>query len=453
MLKKSLLLILSTLLIAPISAKVTKEYQRPSLHLVLMTTSEEASAGTVQVADAEVLGYLSDAWKDYEFPALYNNFNIPLNRMDVSTAKGSIMELLAMYNSPDALQGMDISALKNIIDMLSGKQYREELKAEVEKVSNEVAKQLVKKWWSISEDGTVSDSLLFKLACYSATQNQINTAAETAMGAQISLVNELSDVTMANTYVNFTKVDFYENEPIAAFIRNIMMLVASMTPAPANLGVSIGADKAYEESKEGYTAFTNTLLYKLEWNETIANEFYSIWTDANHVDMDKFNNMKFNLVYVGNTSASATCMMKKEDKGQGAKHMVEKTVSKALNRQFADMQRKYEEFRPMVPVLGLDEKGGVIADMGTKEGVKVGDKFNLLEPVTNEKGITKYNYVATLKVVKWNGGEAFVNGVWDNESINQAEIVDTEGVSAEIIGTHLSKNKKATPSMFVKMTK
>ena len=146
-------------------------------------------------------------------------------------------------------------------------------------------------------------------------------------------------------------------------------------------------------------------------------------------------------------------MMKKEDKGQGAKHMVEKTVSKALNRQFADMQRKYEEFRPMVPVLGLDEKGGVIADMGTKEGVKVGDKFNLLEPVTNEKGITKYNYVATLKVVKWNGGEAFVNGVWDNESINQAEIVDTEGVSAEIIGTHLSKNKKATPSMFVKMTK
>lgn len=453
MLKKSLLLILSTLLIAPISAKVTKEYQRPSLHLVLMTTSEEASAGTVQVADAEVLGYLSDAWKDYEFPSLYNNFNIPLDRMDVSSAKGSIMELLAMYNSPDALQGMDVSALKNIIDMLSGKQYREELKAEIDKVSNEVAKQLVKKWWSISEDGTVSDSLLFKLACYSATQNQINTAAETAMGAQISLVNELSDVTMANTYVNFTKVDFYENEPIAAFIRNIMMIVASMTPAPANLGVSIGADKAYEASKEGYTAFTNTLLYKLEWNETIANEFYSIWTDANHVDMEKFNNMKFNLVYVGNTSASATCMMKKEDKGQGAKHMVEKTVSKALNRQFADMQRKYEEFRPMVPVLGLDEKGGVIADMGTKEGVKVGDKFNLLEPVTNEKGITKYNYVATLKVVKWNGGEAFVNGVWDNESINQAEIADTEGVSEEIVGTHLSKNKKATPSMFVKMTK
>ena len=29
----------------------------------------------------------------------------------------------------------------------------------------------------------------------------------------------------------------------------------------------------------------------------------------------------------------------------------------------------------------------------------------------------------------------------------------TEGLSEEIVGTHLSKNKKATPSMFVKMTK
>jgi hypothetical protein len=232
-----------------------------------------------------------------------------------------------------------------------------------------------------------------------------------------------------------------------------MMLVASQTPAPANTGVIMAAEKAYEASKEGYTAFTNTLLYKLEWNDSIANEFYSIWTDANHIDMVKFNDMKFNLVYVGNTKASATCMMKKEDKGQNAQYMVEKTVAKALNRQFADMQREFEEFRPMVPVLGIDAKGGLIADMGTKEGVKVGDKFNLLEPVTNEKGVTKYKYIATVKVVKWSQGEEFENGVWNNEDLNQAEAADAEGVSLDIIGTHLSKFKNATPSMFVKMTK
>jgi hypothetical protein len=145
--------------------------------------------------------------------------------------------------------------------------------------------------------------------------------------------------------------------------------------------------------------------------------------------------------------------MKKEDKGKDAQQMVEKTVAKALNRQFADMQRKFENFRPMVPVLGLDAKGGIIADMGTKEGVKVGDTFNLLEPITNEKGVTKYKYIATVKVVKWNQGEDFKDGVWNNEDLNQAEAADTEGTSLEVIGTHLSKFKGASPSMFVKMTK
>lgn len=451
--KKLLALALATLLVAPISAKVTKEYQRPSLHLVLLTTSESSAENTAQITDPEILGYLSDSWENYEFPALYNNFAIPFNKTDISSVKGSIMDLLAMYNSPESLNGLGVTELKDIVEQLGGKKYREAIKEEIDNLSNEVAHQLVKKWWGISDDGAIDNTLLFELACYSATQNQINNASETTLGAQQTLFNDLADATMSNTYVDFTKVDFYENEPIAAFIKNIMMLVASQTPAPANAGVIMAAEKAYEASKEGYTAFTNTLLYKLEWNDSIANEFYSIWTDANHIDMVKFNDMKFNLVYVGNTKASATCMMKKEDKGQNAQYMVEKTVAKALNRQFADMQREFEEFRPMVPVLGIDAKGGLIADMGTKEGVKVGDKFNLLEPVTNEKGVTKYKYIATVKVVKWSQGEEFKNGVWNNEDLNQAEAADAEGVSLDIIGTHLSKFKNATPSMFVKMTK
>ena len=451
--KTFLVLALATLFMAPISAKVTKEYQRPSLHLVLLTSDAEAAADkTTQICDPEILGYLADSWTNYEFPALYNNFAIPFDRTDVGAVKGSIMDLLATYSTPESLQGLGIVELKNIVEMLQGKKYRESLKEEVDKISDEVAHQLVKKWWSISEDGTVSDTLLFKLACYSATQNQINSAAETVLGAQQSIYNDLGNTTIANTFIDFTKVDFYESEPIAAFVKNIMYLVASQTPSPGDVAVKMAAEATYKAMKEGYTAFTNNLLYKLEWNDSIAEQFYSIWTDANHIDMEKFNNMKFNLTYVGNTKASATCLMKKEDRGQGAQNLVNKTVAKALNRQFADMQRKFEEFRPMVPVMMVNEKGIITADMGTKEGVEVGDKFNLLEPYTNEKGITKYKYVATVKVVKGKG-EQFENGVWDNEDLNQAEAADTEGTDVEVVGTLLSKFKNANPSMFVKMTK
>ena len=455
--KKSLFVLgLCCLVLNPLSAKVTKEYQRPSLHMVLMTTSDKGAKNKAQVTDPEIMGYVAESWNNYDFPALYNNFKIPFQQTKVDGAKGSIADVLTMD-----INNMKLDELKATLEMLDGKKYREALKEEVDKISDEVAHQLVEKWWSIGPEGTVSDTLLFRLACYSATQNQAGDAAQTTLGAQQQLFNELADATMANTYITFSKLDFYNNEPIAAFTRDVMKLIAGFTAALSPIpgvyeAALLAAEATYEGMKEGYSAYTNNLLYRLEWNDSIANEFYSIWKDGSHIDMDKFKAMKFNLVYVGNTAANVNCYVKKEDKGKGAEHMVNKTIHKALNKQFANLQRDFEEFRPMVPVLGLDAKGGIIADMGTKEDVKVGDKFNLLEPVTNEKGITKYVFKAAVKVVKWTSDKEgeFVDGVWNNEEIDNAAAADLNTNDGfDIVGTHLSKFKNASPSMFVKKAK
>ena len=441
----------ATMMVSVSAKKTTKEYQRPSLHMVLMTTNEEANKA--QALNEEIMGAVKESWGNYEFPALYNNFKIPFSYVGVDVAKGSVMDIIAMYNTPSSLEGKSIAELKQIIESLQGAKYREALKAEVDKVADEVAHQLVKKWWSISDDGSYSDTLLFRLACYSASQNQVADAAQTTMGAQREIFNELADVTIANTFVTFSKLDFYENEPIAAFVKNIMQLIATLMPAPANIAAQAAVEATYNAMKDGYQAFTNNLLYKLEWNEEIANEFYGVFESDKKINMEKFNALPLHLVYVGNVSASAHTGLNKEDRGAGAIDLVTKTCHKAIGRQFAKMQQAYEEFRPMVPVLGLDAKGGVIADMGTKEGVKVGDQFKILSPVTNEKGVTKYNSLGVVKVVKWVEDEAFVDGVWDNENIDNAAAADLEEGSENVVGTHLSKFKKATPGMFVKLEK
>jgi hypothetical protein len=434
--------------------KATKAYQRPSLHTVLMTTATASTKGTAQIADPEILGYAADSWTSYTKPALYNDFRIPFETVEVGTVKGSIMDVLAQFNSPASFQGLGIGELKNIVEMLQGQKYREDLKKEVDKVADKVAHELVAKWWGIQPDGTWSDTLLMNLACYSATQNQAANAAETTMGAANQLYNDLATVTMATTFVTFTKLDFYESEPVAAFVRNIMNMVADMTPSPGDLAVRIAAAATYEAMKEGYTAFTNALLYQLEWNDSIANEFYTLWTPDNKIDMEKFNAMKFNMKFVGATKASQTCLLKKGDKGKGAQPLVQRTIFKTLDKQFADLQMKYEDFRPMVPILGIDAKGGIIADMGTKEGVKVGDKFNILEPVTNDKGVTKYVLKGTVKVVKWKGeAPVFENGVWNNADVDNATAATNADGSEDVVGTHLSKFKNASTSMFVKRTK
>ena len=447
------------LLVMPIYAKTTKQYQRPSLHNVLLTTEKSAAQGTVQIADPEILGYAADSWKSYVIPALYNDFDIAFDKAEVGAAKGSIMDVLAQYNNKGSMSNMSISELKNVIDLFQGKKYREALKVEVDNVANEVAHQLIAKWWGIQKDGTYSWDLLYELACYSATQNQANDAAMSTMGAANELFNELAGPTMANTFVAFTKLDFYENEPIAQFIKNIMYEVAALTPELARAAVELGADKTYEATRDGYTAFTNALLYQLEWNDSIANEFYSLWTTnkagKSVIDMKKFKEMKFNLRFVGATGTSETCMLKKADRGKDASAIVEKTIHRTLDKQFAGLQAAYEEFRPMVPILGIDAKGGIIADCGTKEGIKVGDKFNILEPITNEKGITKYNFKGQVKVVKWTSDKEgeFVNGVWNNAEIDNATAATEADGSEDMVGTHLSKFKNASPSWFVKRTK
>ena len=144
--------------VVSIHAKVTKEYQRPSLHLVLLTATEEASVGTLIITDKEILKAVEESWTNYEFPALYNNFAIPFVRKDVGAAKGSIMEVMAEYGKPGALDNLDAGGLASILAMLDGKEYREALRKEIEASEGEIAHQLVRKWWSISDDGEVSDT-------------------------------------------------------------------------------------------------------------------------------------------------------------------------------------------------------------------------------------------------------------------------------------------------------
>lgn len=99
----------------------------------------------------------------------------------------------------------------------------------------------------------------------------------------------------------------------------------------------------------------------------------------------------------------------------------------------------------MVPILDKQAKF-LIADMGTKESVKEGETFNVIQGKTNANGVTKYSVIGQVKVQK--------KGVWDNE-VNMAEQADNaafEGGAMEIQGTKLAGPglKMAEVGMFVK---
>lgn len=249
---------------------------------------------------------------------------------------------------------------------------------------------------------------------------------------------------ISNTFISFSKLAFYENEPIATFSRNLAYLLAAADPTGA---AKAAADIAYTATHEGYSAYTTTVLYRLVWNDSIQALFNECWTKDNKIDMKKFNAIDFPFELVGVQKATSSTI---DAKGgfanligvKGAKpkdELIKQTIIRNLDKTFAALQYNYDVFKPLVPIISTEP---LLIDAGMKESIGNGDSFELLEAQYNEKtNRVEYKGIGTLKVVK--------NKVWDNRYCLTDE--DKAAAAEETVkGTELTANKKAALGMVVR---
>lgn len=464
--KKLFLVILAAaFLAAPISAKrkVTKMYQRPSLHMVLINTDEPTSD---QVAD--LVPQIAVAWDEYEIPALYNEFPIEFKSMNGGSPKGGMMELITRYGTYDKLKGLDMKDLQAIDSLKSGKMYILDMKDRCDAVGNEIAHQLLAYWFNIQPDGTYSLDTISKYACYSATQvAALDAAANTNEGAQVTLLNDLMDPTIANSYVAFSKIALYANEPVAAFTRDLAIIIGELSQTIAEQAGAPGAgfiapaakaaaEIAYKAAKEGYSAYCTSLLYKLAWNDSIYAEFAKLLKPADpsnpwngSIDLAAFKAMPFSLEFVNSDQCQNVVTRTVGNKNEDNAGLTRIAIKKNLNKQIVRLQNKNEEFKPMVPIVEIQPKY-IVADMGTKESVRENEVFNVIAPEVDNRGVFKYKVVGQVKVKK--------GTIWDNEAVDMAETADNASAMQEevaIVGTQLvgAGVKAAQPGMFVKRVK
>lgn len=457
-----LLLLAVAFLAAPVSAKrkVTKMYQRPSLHMVLINTDEPTSE---QVAD--LVPEIAVAWDQYEIPALYNEFPIEFKSMNGGSPKGGMMELITRYGSYEKLKGLTIKDLQAIDSLKSGKMYILDMKDRCDAAGNEIAHQMLAYWFNIQPDGTYSLDTISKYACYGATQiAALDAAATTEEGAQVTMLNDLMDPTIATSYVAFSKVALYANEPIAAFTRDLAIIIGEVSAQIAEQAGTPGAgliasaaktaaEIAYKAAKDGYSAYCTSLLYKLAWNDSIYTEFSKLLKPADPsnpwngtIDLAAFKAMPLALEYVNADQCHNVVTRTIGNKDEDNAGLTRIAIKKNLNKQIVRLQNKNEEFKPMVPIVDIQPKY-IVADMGTKESVRDNETFNVIAPEQDERGVIKYKVVGQVKVKK--------GTIWDNEAIDMAEAADNASAMQEevaIEGTQLvgAGVKAAQPGMFVK---
>ena len=189
---------------------------------------------------------------------------------------------------------------------------------------------------------------------------------------------------------------------------NAIASVASFIPGADDIAsVAQTAKLASDVIGKGYYVRTTTYLYKLVWDDETADNFYSnYWVDASNPDSkrsDAFDKTSmFKLKYVGsevsrNNLQSTIFTTKSNDQ------LIEIATIRAVDKNIGKLQRTFEEFRVKTPLLSGDP---ISAKIGTKEGIEKGDKFEVLEQMMDEDGITSYKRVGVIKVDK--------NNIWDN---------------------------------------
>lgn len=283
------------------------DYQRSSLHMVYLTTDEPTLEG-----EDDFSALLDQAWQEYPFPEKYNEHKIDFTQAYIGRPNGLIVDILNKFaNGFDGLSQSEAEELlASWTSRSSKKAYKEYIlnainhSIETEKVGN----QLIRKWFNIQDDGSWNYELIMERAAYNADQADIAEAQILSRGVQ-AIFDQGEDL-ISNTFVTFTKLAFYRNEPYALFYCNLAKFVASFLPEPLyTIGINT-ADKTYNATKDGYTVKSMTALYQLVWNEEVRATFYDMF-EGDKINMEKFNAYTFPMTIVGTDTAQSITIDKK----------------------------------------------------------------------------------------------------------------------------------------------
>ena len=366
---------------------VKEGYQRSSLHIINIENLKFDNAAKVQAS-----------YNKYPFPDKYDDHRIGNNSVNLDGYKLSQEEKDALGIKESelgkGLSSMISSATAGIIENNS------QVKYELDKFIKEtkVAKELVKKWYSIKDDGTFDFSVFNERIKLSMSEEDKQRVQQAAI-AQTE-IDKMSDKLINNTFVVFTKLNFVSNAIPAEAIRQVAYAQADKLSGMLQTIARKAADKIYEKTSEGYSVWTTAWLYKLEWNEQIYTDFRKIMTSKEKLDMNAFNAMNFNLEFIGQEKATSlvTFSLKKGEGDRTEDEIIELSTVRNVDKVFTKLQREYEVFKPLYQLTGVDPFS---AKLGMKEGLEGGEKFEILEIRGGE-----YNKIGTIEVDK--------NKVWDN---------------------------------------
>ncbi|WP_372752843.1 hypothetical protein [Mariniflexile sp.] len=274
--------------------------------------------------------------------------------------------------------------------------------------SKGIAKDLVEKWFNRSELGGFNMDLIAERGFYNASDLDVKIANNTERGS--AMLADAGEELINNTFVIVNNFKYTNKEEVAEKAKGLLANISSVASylgkddiATASTLASGGVGVA----GKGYVIKTNAYLYKLVWNDEVASIFYNdFWTDDASVDSEKkkaFDETDlFKLEYIGTETSWADIQSTSFSK-KSNQDLISVATIRAIDNVIAKLQREFEVFRTKTPLISGDP---ITAKIGLKENLEKGDKYEVLEQILNDNGVTEYKRVGVIKVEK--------DLIWDN---------------------------------------
>ncbi len=304
----------------------------------------------------------------------------------------------------------------------------------------EVAKLAVAKWFNRTKKGAFDLELVKERGLYNASAFDIQIAEQTLRGS--AMLEDAGEHLIHNTFVIVSDFKYTNKEEVVSKGKSLLNDVSSIIGSRKTRAAQTSTTAAAADVlAKGYVIKSTSYLYRLVWDETAAATFFGqLWVTKENFDKEiasAFDQSDaFKLQYIGRQDAWADVQSTKYT-SKTDEELIARATIKASNSALAKLERKFEVFRTKTPLVSIDP---IAAKIGTKEGLKKGDRFEVLEQLLQEDGTVEYKSVSEITVDK--------DQIWDNSYLPE-EVPESDLEHTVFKGN----SKKLYPGMLIRFKK
>lgn len=357
-----------------------QKYRRSSLYTVLIKHSDQAQGETI-----------NNVFMSLPTPDKFNNHDLQIKSFESSAVKAK----KKASKDRDAINLADIQAFI---------------------AENDIARQMIAKWFNRDENGNMNIDLLSERGLYSAQQSDIEEAQNSSYG--IMSLGDQGEELIGKTFLLVNDITYADKGEKSAKAAGAIRFLGALAGAVTGTDISNLTDMAAAGVNEidGFGVNITSYLFRLDWNKDILDTIYAEhWLDESITDeatrnarLEAFKlSDLFKLTYIGSTSTTKGFTASKSFTKKTEDEQMQVACGRALDESILNLQRSYDEFKVSVPILSInqDAKTCEVA-IGLKEGINEKSKFEVLMQVQNEDGTISYNKIGSIEPV--------AGQIWDN---------------------------------------